>query len=234
MYDVNKLRVVNIDRESARNCVMKNHYMKTFPSGAKIYFGILHEGFEGLVGVAIFGFSSGTNKKSKLFHGLLAENSILEMQRLWVSDDMGHNAESKILSLMMASFKSKLPEIKVIWTYAGGCKNDCGIVYQSSGFQFLGSEECNDFYLTKTGEYKNILAALRFGKAPKEYKTREEIARYLYGEGEFIQAQRHYYFYAIDKGLRRKMEKFCKPFPKNSANFRFNQKWVTGAGEGHG
>lgn len=41
-YDINKIKVINIDRETAKNCVLKCHYMKTFPAGAKIYFGILH------------------------------------------------------------------------------------------------------------------------------------------------------------------------------------------------
>jgi len=235
IYDVDKIKVINIDRESAKNCVMNNHYMKTFPAGAKIYLGILHEGFPGLKGVAVFGMSSSTLKKISLFPAGFKEENIIEMQRLWVSDDLGKNAESKILSLIMDLFKQKLKQIKVVWTYAGGCKNDCGIVYQSSGFQYLGSEPCNDFYLTESGEYRNIISALRFGKAPKGMKDKKDIANHLWGKGAFIEANRYYYFYAIDKSIRRKMLEKTKPFPKVSARYRLNQQWVedsNGAGEG--
>lgn len=181
---------------------------------------------DGLKGVAVFGMSSGTLKKLILFPDDVKEENIIEMQRLWVSDDLGKNAESKILSLIMDQFKKNARQIKIVWTYAGGCKNDCGIVYQSSGFQYLGSEDCNDFYLTKNGEYKNIISALRFSKAPKHIKKKEDIAFYLWGEGSFIEAKRYYYFYAIDKSIRRRMSSKTKEYPKESARYRLNQKWV--------
>jgi len=230
-YNVDKISIKIIDRDTAKQIVIKKHYMKTFPAGAALFYGIFHGGLKTVRGVAVFGKSSSTNSKCKIFG--IKENEILEMQRLWVSDLLGHNAESKILSLIMKNIKQNAPQIKVIWTYAGGCKDDCGIVYQSSGFMFLGSEECNDFYLTKSGEYKNIISALRFSKAPKHLKKKEDIAAYLYGEGELLKTHRHYYFYPICKKIRRVMAKAVKPFPKQSANFRKDQHWVK-PGEGDG
>lgn len=141
-YDVNKIRVINIDRASARACVLAEHYMRTFPAGASVYFGILHDGMPGLKGVAVFGQSSATKAKAKLFPEDVGPEHIIEMQRLWVSDDLGKNAESKVLSLIMDIFKQAAAHLKVVWTYAGGCKDDCGIVYQSSGFMYVGSEPC--------------------------------------------------------------------------------------------
>lgn len=234
MYDVNKLRVINIDRDTAKKIVLENHYMKTFPAGAKIYFGILHEGFEGIQGVAVFGYSSSTLAKTKLFENHVKPNEIIEMQRLWISDKMLKNAESKTLSLIADKFKEHAPHLKIIFTYAGGCKDDCGIVYQSSGFLYLFSEKCDDFYLTKNGEYKNIISALRFGKAPKGMKDKNEIAKYLFGEGHFINAHRHFYFLPLNKAIRRKLTHLNKPFPKHSAQYRLNQEWVSdnGAREG--
>lgn len=225
-YSPTKLHVKNISREDAKRLVLSNHYMKTFPAGAFLYFGIFHEGYKNCMGVAVFGKSTSTDSKAGLFPSTVKPENILEMQRLWISDIMGHNAESKSLSLIIDKIKMHAKHIKVVWTYAGGCKNDCGIVYQSSGFMFLGSEKCNDFYLTKSGEYKNIINALRFGKGPKGERDKNIIAKSLYGDGEFIESFRHYYFYPIDKVIRRKMLAACKPFPKNSENFRKNQEWV--------
>lgn len=231
-YNPNDLYVVNIGREDAKRIVLAHHYMKTFPAGAFLYFGIFHKGIKNIQGVAVFGKSTSTDSKAKLFPETVKPENILEMQRLWISDLMGKNAESKSLSLIVEAIKKNAKHIKVVWTYAGGCKNDCGIVYQSSGFMFLGSEECNDFYLTKTGEYKNIINALRFGKGPKGEKDKNKIALSLYGEGSFINSFRHYYFYPIDKAVRRIMQKKVKPFPKYSDNFRYNQQWVTDKNSG--
>lgn len=234
IYDVNKISVVVIPRDVAKKMVVNFHYMKTFPAGSFLYFGIKHEGMNGLVGVAVFGKSSGTDAKTKLFDDV-ESNNIIEMQRLWISDALGANAESKTLSLIIDKIKKNYPNIKILWTYAGGCKDDCGIVYQSSGFMFLGSEDCFDFYLTKRGEYKNLISAKRFGKAKKGL-TDQQIGEDLYGEGQIVYAKRHYYFYPISKPIRRKMLGKCKPFPKTSKNFRKDQKWVNGlngVGVGH-
>lgn len=231
MYSVDKLYVKLIDKCLATVLVKNFHYMKTMPSGAKIYFGIYHEGMELPQGVIVLGKSSGTDAKVKLFDGMVGKDNIIEMQRLWISDKMGHNAESKTLSLLAKFFKEKYKQLKVIWTYAGGCKDDCGIVYQSSGFMFLGSEKCDDFYLTDKGEYKNLINVLRFGKA-KHLGSLHARAEHLYGPGKMVSAHRHYYFYPIDKKVRRKMAHKAKPFPKHSANFRKDQQWVNGADEG--
>lgn len=233
-YDVNKISIIAIDRSLAKKVCQERHYMKTFPAGANLFFGIKHEGISALLGVAVFGKSSTTDKKLNLFPGNLKSENIIEMQRLWLSDLLGKNAESKTLSLIISKIKINYHQIKILWTYAGGCKNDCGIVYQSSGFMYLKSEPCDDFYLTRGGEYKNIISALKFGKAPKALKSKEDIAKYLYGPGEFIKSFRHYYFYPLDKGIRRKMQNKVLPFPKFSAIYRKDQKWISGDGQGDG
>jgi len=199
VLDINKIKVIPISRDQAKAMVLKNHYMRTFPAGAFLYFGITHEDSKAALGVAVFGKSSSTDSKINLFKGNVKKSEIIEMQRLWLSDQLGKNAESKTLSIIIAAIKSHYKDIKVIWTYSGGCKKDCGIVYQASGFMFLGTEKCNDFYLTRAGEYKNIINALRFGKGPKGEKDINKIAAALYGEGSFIDSFRNYYFYPICK-----------------------------------
>lgn len=232
-FDPNGIYIKPVNLTEAKKLIKIYHYMKTAPAGALLAFGIYHEQFKGLQGIAIFGKSATTNTKCKLFPEV-NPNNILEMQRLWISDALGHNAESKTLRLMMNKIKQAYKQIKLVFTYAGGCKNDCGIVYQSSGFMYLGAEKCEDFYLTDKGEYKNIINVLRFSKAPANLKTKEAKAYYVYGKGQLLKTRRYFYFYPIDKGLRRKMASKCLPFPKNSDVFRKDQKWYKGASEGHG
>ena len=221
-FEPNLISVVPISREQAKRVVLKNHYMKTFPSGASLFFGIRYNNENNIKGVAVFGNSIATKKKCKLFG--IEENEIIEMQRFWICDSMKKNAESKTLSKIMKMIK-KHTGIKVVWTYAGGCKNDCGIVYQSSGFMYLGSAKCNDFYLTNKGEYKNLISVMRFNKAP-HLKKIEDKAIYLYGPGEILNTKRYFYFYPICKRIRRVMDKKQHPFPKDSVNWRKDQKWV--------
>lgn len=223
--NIKDLIVKPISRESAKKIVVANHYMKTFPSGSYLHFGIFDKNTNRIAGVAVFGYSSSTDAKVQNIVPNLKKNEYVEMQRLWISDDFGHNAESYVLGLIVSLLKQKTG-IKIIFTHAGGCKNDCGIVYQASAWLYFGKEICNDFYLTSSGEYKNIVAALRFGRVKAKGKTPDEIGQELFGDGAIVKSYRYKYVYPIHKGIRRRLEKKSLPYPKDSAIFRKDQKWV--------
>jgi protein-arginine kinase activator protein McsA len=223
--DIKNLIVKPINRDSAKKIVILNHYMKTFPSGSYLHFGIFDKTNNKIAGIAVFGYSSSTDSKVKKLVNDLQKNEYIEMQRLWISDDFGHNAESYVLSLIIQTLKQKT-KVKIIFTHAGGCKNDCGIVYQASSWLYFGKEICNDFYLTKTGEYKNIIAALRFGRISAKGRKPNEIGKELFGDGDIVKSFRYKYIYPIHKGIRRRLEKKSLPYPKDSAIFRKDQKWV--------
>lgn len=223
--DIKSLIVKPISLQDAKRVVIAKHYMKTFPMGSALHFGIFDSETMRIAGVAVFGYSSSTDAKVLGLVKELKKNEYIEMQRLWISDDFGHNAESYVLGLIMSELKAKT-EIKVVFTHAGGCKHDCGIVYQASSWIYFGKEPCNDFYLTAKGEYKNIVAAMRFGRVSSKGKTPDDIGRELFGEGSIVKSFRYRYIYPIHKGIRRRLEKIALPYPKDSANFRKGQEWV--------
>lgn len=155
-----------IDSKTAKEYTIKNHYMKTFPI-PKVCFGVFYK--KRLSGVITFGESTATKEKVKKLIPDIQDHEFIEMQRMNLLDVLGMNAESYVLGKIYELFK-KNTKIKVLVTHAGGCKNDCGIIYQSSSWLYFGKEKCEDFYLTKNGEYKNIIAPLRFGRVPKGIK----------------------------------------------------------------
>lgn len=219
---LDRLRVRPIARADAKRVVMAKHYMKTFPQGAKLHFGV----FDGrkVVGVCVLGYSTGTHSKVKRLTTGLSQRQYIEMQRLWISDTYGHNTESNVLGKLMKALKKA--GLKIVVTHAGGCKNDCGFVYQASAWLYFGREECRDFYLTEKGEYRNTVAALRFGRIKAKGKTPQQVGEALFGPGKVVESWRYLYAYPIDKGIRRRLSKQQQPFPKVSAEYRFEQKWV--------
>ena len=99
---------------------------------------------------------------------------------------------------------------------------------------YFGRAKCNDFFLTEHGEYRNIIAAMRFGRVSSKNKTPNQIGRELYGPGQIVDSWRYLYLYPIDKGVRRRLAKHEKEYPKESATYRFQQEWIEeGASEGH-
>lgn len=213
-----------IDSKTAKEYTIKNHYMKTFPI-PKVCFGVFYRGK--LSGVITFGLSTATGKKIRKILPQIKDGEYIEMQRMNILDSLGFNTESYVLGKIYKLFK-KNTKIKVLITHAGGCKNDCGIIYQSSSWLYFGKEKCNDFYLTKNGEYKNIIAPMRFGRVPKGIKGGQNVGEYLFGEGKLIDSYRYLYLYPINKGLRKYLEKKSMQYPKDSEVFRKNQEWIKG------
>jgi hypothetical protein len=211
-----------VDSKTAKNYTIKNHYMKTFPN-PKICFGVFYK--KRLSGVLTFGLSTSTKQKVQKVIPIIEDGEFLEMQRMNISDVLGFNSESFVLGKVYELFK-KNTKVKILLTHAGGCKNDCGIVYQASSWLYFGKEKCNDFYLTKDGEYKNIIAPMRFGRVPKGIKGGQNVGEYLFGEGKLIKSFRYLYIYPLNKGLRNFLERKSVEYPKDSAIFRKNQKWV--------
>lgn len=221
-FNVRELTVKVIPSDIAKKYTLRYHYMKTCPNPL-VAFGVFYKGK--LSGCITFGRTPTSIVKIKKFISKINESDILEMQRMNILDICGKNSESYVLGQIMKLLKSK--GIKVVITHSGGCKQDCGIVYQSSGWLYFGKEKCDDFYLTKKGEFKNVAPAKRYGQVPKviEKKGHQAIGEYLFGEGEIIKSVRYFYIYPINKGLRAYLEKKALPYPKDSVRFRKNGEW---------
>jgi len=213
-----------IDSKTAKKYTIEYHYMKTFPI-PKVCFGVFYK--NRLSGVLTFGYSTATKQKIEKIIPDIKDGEFIEMQRMNILDTLGFNTESYVLGKVYELFK-KNTKIKVIITHAGGCKNDCGIIYQSSSWLYFGKQKCDDFYLTKKGEYKNIIAPMRFGRVPKGIKGGQNVGEYLFGEGEIINSFRYLYLYPIQKGLRKYLQSKSEIYPKDSEVFRKNQRWVIG------
>lgn len=223
MSDYKNIELKYCDAKVAKKICKEKHYMKTYPANAKVNIALIDQ--KKIIGIVVFGYSSQTEKKvARVAYGL-EKKHYLEMQRLWISDDYGHNTESFMLAKIIKKLTSDY-DLQILVTHAGGCKNDCGIVYQASGWLFFGATECNDFYKTQNNEYKNIIAPMRFGRINAKNKTKQQIGEELFGAGEVVYAYRYFYVYPINKAIRRRLTKLAEPFPKHSENFRKNQEWV--------
>lgn len=220
---LDSMRVAPISLKDAKRITVSNHYMKTWPQGAKMAFGVFYEGH--CNGCMVLGYGPTTEAKVKKWCHNIERHQYIELQRTWVSDRLGHNTESWMMARVMRYLKDA--GVWLVLTHSGGCKDDVGFIFQASGWLYFGGEPCNDFYLTKSGEYRNLVPGVRHGIVPKEIwnQGRQAIGEYLYGPGQVIEARRHLYLYPIKKGLRWRLRKLAKNPPKDPAVFRKDQQW---------
>lgn len=217
------LSVAPISLSDAKGITVARHYMRTWPQGARLAFGLFMA--RQCLGVMVLGYAPTTEKKVKKYTNNIRRDQYIELQRTWVSDKLGHNAESWFMARAMRSLKKI--GIWVVLTHSGGCKDDVGFIFQASGWLYFGAEKCNDFFKTAANEYKNLVSALRFGRVPKDIISTgsQSCGEYLFGPGQIVEARRHLYLYPIKKGIRRRLKKYTSPFPKNPAVYRLNQAW---------
>lgn len=221
---IKEMSVKPISVPDAKVMAKKNHYMHTAPQDARIAFGVFYRGT--CYGCMIFGYAPTTDRKINKLINNINKSQYLELQRTWISDKLGHNTESWMMAQVMRYLKRA--GIWIVLTHSGGCKDDVGFIFQASGWLYFGGEPCNDFFLTDTGEYKNIVSATRFGRVPKDVikNGNQSIGEFLFGSGCIVNARRHLYLYPINKGIRQRLKKLSLPYPKDPAAIRYNQGWV--------
>lgn len=75
------------------------------------------------------------NSYSKI--GNIEKNEIIELNRLWIDDKLGKNAETIMLGACWKLIKSNYPRIKLVQSFADG-RLGCGTIYKAANFKYYG------------------------------------------------------------------------------------------------
>lgn len=147
-----KLIVKEIPKILAKETIIKNHYSHSFYHT----FGVLNFGIfldDKYLGCAVFGWLKVPNSYKKI-RSDIERNEILELNRLWVDDELGKNSESVFLSLCFKQIKNKYKHIKIIQSFADG-RLGCGTIYKASNFKYYGFHKTPFFRDLETNKTYN-------------------------------------------------------------------------------
>jgi hypothetical protein len=116
-----------------RQFIEEHHYSHSI-NGVKVSccFKVLH--FGNLVGGVLFGQMSTTAWKR--FGN--AENSVLELRRLVLLDEVGRNSESKTIGYCLRWVNKNMKQVRVIVSYADPYHGHSGVIYRASNFTYCG------------------------------------------------------------------------------------------------
>ena len=85
--------------------IEKYHYLHKAPSGSQLVYGIFEQ--NKIQGVIIFGSTSGQNVR-RIVLGTTGRQTI-ELTRLWLSDNLPKNSESKVIAIAIRLLKKVKP-----------------------------------------------------------------------------------------------------------------------------
>lgn len=207
--DLSKIEVREIHAKLANKIVCENHYSKTVAQGVQFHIGIFYENT--LKGVAQFGYGIKPHKTCKWVSGTLP-NEYLELNRLWISDEIGVNSESKSISLCLKYIKTKKPELKWIISFADGMMGKVGTIYQATNFIYTGFRKDGGIWMTKTGERLHSVSLWH-----KHRTIKRNVLEGIYGTPLYkVFGGQYRYFYFYDKKLIKNLIVDIKPYPKQS------------------
>jgi len=202
-----KVELKVLDREIGKSMIIQNHYSHKNVNTSKYYLGCFVK--DQLCGVASFGVAMNPVPTTKLVKDTKLDE-YLELNRLWIKDDVGHNIESVFLGLCFKWIKHNLPKIKWIQSFADG-RVGVGTIYQATNFLYCGYHKSKFWKHTITGEVFHNSVLTR--KTRKKYWELKQQLHLLIP----FETKTYRYIYFINKKYVKNLSLKILIYPKINA-----------------
>lgn len=204
-----KLYVKEINRDIANDIIIKNHYSGKIYNATYIHLGVFIN--NKLHGVLQYGYAMNPNSMSSVVANT-KKNEYLELNRMWIEDDVGDYVESKSIAYSIKFIKMAFPKVKWIQSFADERCGGYGVVYQACSFDYFG-EHTSDFWELDGVVYHNI--QMTVSEDSHRYKGE---ARYLQQNKDRATKMQLRQFRYI-KFLKQNSKKYCllkqQEYPKH-------------------
>lgn len=207
--DLGKISVDIISPSIGNDIICKNHYSKTVAKGVVYNIGIFYE--NKLYGVAQFGYGIMPQKTCMWVKGT-HKDEYLELNRLWIDDYLGHNSESKSISLCIKYIKNINKKIKWIISFADGMMGKVGTIYQASNFIYTGYRKDGGIWMTK-----DCIRIHSVSLWHKHGTIKRDVLEGIYGTPLYkVFGGQFRYFYFLDKKMIKNLTVPILEYPKES------------------
>ena len=119
----------------AADIFVRWHYLHAAPAGVKLTFGV----FAGARLAGAVAFNAGPINGHRLVEGARREDCLC-LARLWLSDALPPNSESRVLGLCIRMLR-KHTNTRFLVSYADPAAGHVGTVYQAAGWLYTGPSE---------------------------------------------------------------------------------------------
>lgn len=203
------LLIKPVSKEFAREMIIEHHYSHKWNNGdfGAYNFGIYRtEDTDNCLGVAVYGYVK--NKQGKMFTHPNPNAWLIELNRLWISDELGKNAETILISCSIKLLRKLNPNIVAVQSFADG-RLGCGTIYKAANFQYYGFHYSKFLRHKKTGEIvHNQIFSYTYNLSG--YLKRN--LGFLLGEFEVFEVKTYRYIYPLCKHFKFKLKQ--KPYPE--------------------
>ena len=210
-YGTKDFQVKEIEKDLARETIIKNHYSKKCYNGTYVNLGVFIKGE--FLGVLQYGYAMNPASGGSLVTGT-EMNQYLELNRMWIADDVGDYPESKAISYSVKYIKGKLKTIKWIQSFADERCGGLGVVYQACSFRFYGEHISSFWELDGETFHNSIKTSEKAGKRGfrllNDPKNKDRVIQHTLRQFRYIKF--------LDKSWIKKCTKKEQPYLKHYNN----------------
>jgi len=201
------LKVTPVPIIAAKRIIERGHYLHSLPGGTCLAFGP----FVGrrLLGAVTFGV--GPTLAHQLVEGAEPDDC-LTLTRLWLSDGLPRNSESRVLGVILRSLR-RYTDLKFLISYSDPAAGHVGTVYQASGWLYTGLSSAMPLYDLGDGVARHPRSlGHSFGSRSVQHFKRHGVEVNL-----VPQAAKHRYVYFLDPSWCSRLAVSVLPYPKREA-----------------
>ena len=193
----------------ARRLCEEKHYLHSYPGAALLNLGIFCG--NSLMGVVVLG-AGPTN-----IHRLLRDASreeVVCLARLWLDDRLGRNSESRTLGIILRQLRKEQTTIKALVAYSDPKAGHTGVIYQASGFLYLGKSTVMPLYKLADGSvHHSRRLSHRYGTHSRKYFQLHGV------DLELVEQEPKYTYVAlVEPSWRARLTRTVLPYPLKEQN----------------
>lgn len=204
-----KLIIKPIDKKEAKEMIIVNHYSHKWNDGGfgKYNYGIFRaENPRQCLGVAVYGFMK--SPKSNIFKSNKPGGWMAELNRMWIDDSLGKNAETVLIGASLRLLQKDEPNIIAVQSFADG-RLGCGTIYKASNFRYYGYHWTIFARFKRSGE---VVHQQVFTNSTSPTGFLRTNINYLLGECDFFKVKTYRYIYPFDRSFVFKGKQY--PYPE--------------------
>lgn len=188
----------------AKELIQRNHYLHSLPGGTMLCFGIFLG--ERLLGAVTLG--AGPYQAYHLVGGAEREDCLV-LTRLWLSDELPWNAESRVIGIITRLIRHHT-DVKFLISYADPAAGHVGTIYQSAGWLYTGLSSVMALYDLGDGIARHSRSVAHdYGSHSIEYLGNRGVTVNL-----VAQSAKHRYIRFLDETWRCRLSVPILPYPK--------------------
>lgn len=202
------MSIAPVSYATARDMITAHHYSGKWNASFGRYNIGCFDSSGTLQGVAVYGNLMNPASYSKLAN-VNSADEVIELNRLWLSDEMGHNSESRFLGLTFKWLREHTP-VQVIQSFADG-RLGVGTIYKATNFGYYG------YSLSQF--YRHVGTGITYHHAPFDNTNRptpfvDRNTEWCEGVLEPFKVKTYRYMLGLNRRARKAIKLAPLPYPE--------------------